>query len=94
MQSLKTVTEYQTQTAEMEPKWLKGSQAERVAGRAVGTVPGDLLRPWPAHPSWGPETRPSRAAAGSCSPGSTERRIPGIAGPAAATTPGEVTSAR
>lgn len=41
-----------------------------------------------------PETRLSRAPAGSCSPGSTRRQIHGIAGPTAATAPGEATSAR
>lgn len=41
-----------------------------------------------------PEMRLPRAAAGSCSLGNTGRQIHGIAGPTAATAPGEVTSAR
>lgn len=41
-----------------------------------------------------PETCLPRAAAGSCSLGNSGRQIRGIAGPTAATAPGEVMSAR
>lgn len=90
------------QNTQPNPVW--GWHLARVRnwpGKGVGRIHVDRPWPWPTYPPHPklnsfhvPETRLSRAAAGSCSPGSTGRQIHGIAGPTAATAPGEVTSAR